>query len=116
MQSGTPWKNEEMVEELVAMKKKTELIDEGIEKEKKLRTQQSGVVSGDRAVFVCGRMVPSSAKLILPSELHEKFQEKFSASIGDRDTVMIGLDERKKELSVKVESGASVEGEANSCG
>ncbi|KAH7820978.1 uncharacterized protein MONOS_14796 [Monocercomonoides exilis] len=121
-----------MQDQLVAMKKKTQLIDVGIEKEKKLRTQQCWVVNGDSTgslvssmslfassslpVFVCGRIVPSSAKLILTSKLHKKFQEKFSCSIGDRGTVMIGPDERKKELSVKEKSGASVEGVANSCG
>ncbi|KAH7825372.1 uncharacterized protein MONOS_11396 [Monocercomonoides exilis] len=63
------------------------------------------------SVSVCGGKVPSSAKLILTLGLYEKFEEKFSESIEDCCPVKIWPDKSGKELSMNVESGASVAGE-----
>ncbi|KAH7827233.1 uncharacterized protein MONOS_16446 [Monocercomonoides exilis] len=121
----------ELQEQLAEMKEKAEFIDVGTEKEKKRRTQQGGVVSEDSKGAGAGAgvplatpfslssagggVVPSLASLILPLGLCEKFQEKFVVSIGDGSAVMVGPDPSGKGVVVKVGSGVSVVGKANSC-
>eukprot|EP00770_Monocercomonoides_exilis_P003753 MONOS_3734.1-p1 / transcript=MONOS_3734.1 / gene=MONOS_3734 / organism=Monocercomonoides_exilis_PA203 / gene_product=unspecified product / transcript_product=unspecified product / location=Mono_scaffold00091:15817-16617(+) / protein_length=267 / sequence_SO=supercontig / SO=protein_coding / is_pseudo=false len=128
----------ELQEQLVAMKEKAALIDVGIEKEKKRRTQQGGVVSEDSEGTGSGAdsgagagvplatpsslssaggvVIPSSASLILPSGLCEKCQEKLSEIINDGSAVMLGPDLNGKGVVAKVWRGVSVVGEANSGG
>ncbi|KAH7822247.1 uncharacterized protein MONOS_16087 [Monocercomonoides exilis] len=116
------------LQQLVEMKEKAELIDVWIEKEKKLWTQQGGVVSEDSEgagsgagagvplatpsslSSAGGLVIPSSASLILLSGLCEKCQEKFAVCIGDGSDVLVGTETSGKGDVVKVKSGISVVG------
>ncbi|KAH7832391.1 uncharacterized protein MONOS_15610 [Monocercomonoides exilis] len=122
----------ELQEQLVAMKEKAELIYVGIEKEKKLHSQQGrvasecseGAVSGAGVSLATpsslsstgGGEVQSLALLILKLGLCQKCQEKFAASIRDGSAVVLGPDTSGKGVVVKAGSGVSVVGEANSSG
>ncbi|KAH7827479.1 uncharacterized protein MONOS_13487 [Monocercomonoides exilis] len=120
------------LQQLVAMNEKVELIDVGIEKEKKLHSQQGRVASENSEGAVSGAgsgagagvpfakpsslssagggVIPSSASLILPSGLCEKFQGKFAVSIGDGSAVLVGPDPSWKGAFVKVGNAVSVVG------
>ncbi|KAH7821845.1 uncharacterized protein MONOS_2815 [Monocercomonoides exilis] len=115
------------LQQLVAMNEKVELIDVGIEKEKKLHSQHGRVASECSEGAVSGAgvslatpsslnapaervMIPFSSLLILPSGFRKNSNEKLAASIGDCNAVMVGPDPSGKGVVVKVGSGMSVVG------
>ncbi|KAH7822744.1 uncharacterized protein MONOS_9056 [Monocercomonoides exilis] len=114
------------LQQLVAMNEKVELIDVGIEKEKKLHSQQGrvaseyseGAVSGAGISLATpsslssagGGEVQSLALLILKLGLCEKSQEKIAASFECDSTVLVGSETSGKGDVAKVGSGMSVVG------